>query len=264
MKFFKIKNVILCLIYLSMFTVVFAQNKKPEVGIEEQLGKNIPLNLEFYDEDGYLLKLSEVIDKPTILNLVFFECRGICTPLLTELAENVNKVDLEPGKDYQILTVSFDHTEKPQLAAAKKINYVKLLERPIKLGAWRFMTGDSINIKTLTDAVGFYYKKEDDQFIHAGALIFISPEGKITRYLLGIDYLPFNIKMAVIEASEGKVGPTIAKLLKFCYAYDPEGRTYALNIIRIIGIGMIFLIAAFAIFLTVKPKKAKKVEDKKV
>lgn len=264
MKFFKIKNVVLYLIYLSMITMVFAQNTKPEVGIEEQLGKNIPLNLEFYDEDGYLLKLSDIIDKPTILNLVFFECRGICTPLLTELAENVNRVDLEPGKDYQILTVSFDHTEKPQLAAAKKINYIKLLERPIKPSAWRFMTGDSINVKTLTDAVGYYYKKEEDQFIHAGALIFISPDGKITRYLMGIDFLPFNIKMALIEASEGKVGPTIAKLLKFCYAYDPEGRTYALNITRIIGIGMIFLIAAFAIFLTVKPKKAKKVEDKNV
>lgn len=264
MKLFKIKNVILYLIYLSMLTMVFAQNKKPEVGIEEQLGKNIPLNLKFYDEDGYLLKLSEIIDKPTILNLVFFECRGICTPLLTELAENVNRVDLELGKDYQILTVSFDHTEKPQLAAAKKINYVKLLERPIQPGAWRFMSGDSINIKILTDAVGFYYKKEEDQFIHAGALIFVSPDGKITRYLLGIEYLPFNIKMAVIEASEGKVGPTIAKLLKFCYAYDPEGRTYALNITRIIGVGMIFLIVAFVIFLTAKPKKAKKVEDKRV
>jgi protein SCO1/2 len=253
---------LLILVFSFTLNSTYAQEKKPEVGIEEQLGKNIPLNLEFYDEDGYLLKLSEIINKPTILNLVFYECRGICTPLLTELAENVNKVNLSIGKDYQILTISFDHTEKPQLAATKKINYIKLLEKPIQPSVWRFMTGDSLNIKTLTDAVGFYYKKEADQFIHAGALIFISPEGKITRYLMGIDYLPFNIKMAVIEASEGKVGPTIAKLLKFCYTYDSEGRTYALNITRIIGVGMIFLIAVFVIFLTLKPKKSRKAEEK--
>ncbi len=252
------------LIFFCILALVKAQDKKPEVGIEEQLGNNIPLDLEFYNEEGYLLKLSEIINKPTILNLVFYECKGICTPLLTEIAENVNKVDLEPGKDYQILTISFDHSEKPQLAVSKKINYLKLLEKPISPNAWRFMTGDSLNIKALTDAVGFYYKKEEDQFIHAGALIFISPEGKITRYLLGIDYLPFNIKMAVIEASEGKIGPTIAKLLNFCYAYDPEGRTYALNITRIIGIGIVLLMIAFAIFLTVKPKRSRNSEVKEL
>ncbi|MBM4174987.1 MAG: SCO family protein [Ignavibacteria bacterium] len=257
-------KIVLLFTVLLLQASLYAQEKKPEVGIEEQLGKNIPMNLEFYDEDGYLVKLSDIVSKPTILNLVFYECRGICTPLLTELAENVNKIDLELGKDYQILTVSFDHTEKPQLAASKKINYIKLLEHPIKSGNWRFMTGDSLNVKTLTDAVGFYYKKEEDQFIHAGALIFISADGKITRYLLGIDFLPFNIKMATIEASEGKVGPTIAKLLKFCYAYDPEGRTYALNITRIIGVGIIFCVIAFAIFLTVKPKKSRNTEDKKI
>lgn len=233
--------------------------KPPQVGIEEQLGKFVPMDLEFYDESGYLIKLKDLINKPTILTLVFYECKGICTPLLTEVADMVNKIDLELGKDYQILTISFDHTEKPALASSKKINYLKLVkksggEKNLKIN-WKFLTGDSSNVFSLTNSVGFYFKKEEDQFIHAGALIFLSPEGKITRYLMGIDYLPFNVKMAIIEAAEGKVGPTIAKLLDFCYAYDPEGRTYALNITRIVGAGMLVLIAIFVIFLTTKPRK---------
>lgn len=122
--------------------------------------------------------------------------------------------------------------------------------------------GDSANIYSVTNSVGFYFFKEEDQFVHPGTLIFISPDGKITRYLLGIDYLPFNIKMAILEAGEGKVGPTIAKLIKFCYAYDPEGRTYALNLTRIIGIITLVAVGIFIIFLISKPKKKSEVNEK--
>ncbi len=233
------------------------QTVKPEVGIEEQLGTILSPDLEFFDENGHLVKLGDLVDKPTILTLVFYRCQGICTPLLMETASIVDKMNLEPGTDYQILTISFDHTEKPSLAQAKRFNFLKALEKEVPGDFWHFLTGDSANVHALTNAVGFYFKPEEDQFIHPGALIFLSPERKVTRYLLGITYLPFDVKMAVMEASEGRTGPTIAKLLKFCYTYDAEGRTYAMNITRVAGIGILLLIGVFVAFVVLKPKRAR-------
>lgn len=249
---------IIFLLVLSVFLasdLSASTSQQKKAALEEQLGKYISLDLQFTNEYGEKVKLRDIIKKPTILTLVFYECKGICTPLLTELAENINKLDLKLGEDYQILTVSFDPTETPALASGKKKNYIKLLNNKPDEKAWQFLVGDSVNIYSLTNSVGFYFFKEEDQFVHPGALIFISPDGKITRYLLGIDYLPFNIKMALIEAGEGRVGPTIAKLIKFCYAYDPEGRTYALNITRIIGVVTLLAVGIFILFLVVKPKK---------
>lgn len=249
---------IILLVLMIGFTVAVAEtpeaSKRPEVGIEEQLGKFVPLDLEFYDENGYLVKLKDVIQKPTIITLIFYQCKGICSPLLVETADMVNKISLEPWKDYQILTISFDPKEKPSLALAKRFNFLKLVEKEKPKEFWKFMTGDSSNIYALTDAVGFYFKPDEDQFIHPGALIFLSPEGKITRYLLGTKFLPFNVKMGLIEAAEGKTGPTIAKLLEFCFAYDPEGRTYAMNLTRIIGVTVLFFIGLFVLFVILKPK----------
>jgi len=226
----------------------------PEIGIVEKLGETVPLDLEFYDESGNLVQLGSVINKPTIVTFVYFKCPGICSPLLTELSRMVEKVDLEPGKDYQILTLSFDSGETPELAADKKENYLSSIRKAVNPDGWRFFTGDSINIRRFTNAAGFYFKRDGRDWVHAGALIFLSPEGKITRYINGIQYLPFDIKMAVIEASNGKVGPTIAKILKFCYSYDPESRTYALNVTRIGMLVILLLVAVFIAVFLVKPR----------
>lgn len=252
--------VLLSIALIGHYSILASPEQQKKAALEEQLGKYLPLDAKFTNENGEELTLSQIIKKPTILTLVFYECKGICTPLLTELAEELNKVDLELGKDFQIVTISFDPEEGPALAKSKKANYIKLLNNRPPDDAWTFLVGDSANIYSVTNTVGFYFFKEEDQFVHPGALIFISPEGKITRYLLGIDYLPFNIKMAIMEAGEGKVGPTIAKLIKFCYAYDPEGRTYALNITRLIGIFTLIAIGIFILFLISKPKK--KTEEK--
>lgn len=260
------RNVNFLFIVISIFLIISIDKiySSPETqkkaAIEEQLGNYIPLDAKFTNENGVEVSLKEIIKKPTILTLVFYECKGICTPLLTELAEELNKVDLQLGKDYQVVTLSFDPEEGPALAKSKKANYIKLLNNKPPDDAWTFLVGDSSNIYSLTNSVGFYFFKEEDEFVHPGALIFISPEGKITRYLLGIDYLPFNIKMAIMEAGEGRVGPTIAKLIKFCYAYDPEGRTYALNITRILGILTLVAVGIFVIFLISKPKKKSEVK----
>ncbi len=229
--------------------------KKIEVGIEEKIGNTIPLNAEFFDEKGNYVALKEIIKKPTILNFVYFRCPGICSPILTELTSIVNFMDMEIGKDYQIVTISFDDREKFELGSAKRDNYFALLKKKIPEDSWKFLTGDSASIHAVTDAAGFNFKREGNDFIHAGAIIVLSPEGKIARYLNGTKYLPFDVKMALTEASEGKTGPTIAKLVSYCYSYNPEGRTYVFNVKRVTG-GVILLFAAvFVVYLTVKPKK---------
>ena len=230
----------------------------PEIGIVEKLGQTIPLDEEFYDESGNVVQLRQVITKPTIVTFVYYRCPGICSPLLTELADVVEKMDLELGKDYQILTLSFDPSEKPELAASKRENYLSAIAKPVNAQGWRFFTGDSANIRRFTDATGFYFKRDGKDWIHAGALIFLSPQGKVTRYINGIQYLPFDVKMAVVEASNGKVGPTIARILKFCYSYDPEGRTYALNITRIGMVATLVLVAVFVAVFVLKPRRTAK------
>jgi len=232
-----------------------APKAAPKLGIEEHLGTVVPLDLEFYDEQGNLTALRNVITKPTIVTFVYYRCPGICSPLLTELTRVVDQMSLEPGIDYQILTISFDHREKPDMAASKKESYLSSLHRRIDPAGWRWFTGDSLSIQRLTDSAGFYFKRDGNDFIHAGALIILSPAGKVTRYINGIQFLPFDVKMAVIEAAEGRTGPTIAKLLKFCYSYDPEGRTYALNVTRISGVIIVGLVLAFVVVFVLRPKK---------
>lgn len=228
--------------------------KKIEIGIEEKIGNTLPMDTEFFDEKGNLVTLKDIVKKPTIFNFVYYRCPGICSPILTELTSIVNFIDMEMGKDFQIVTISFDQREKFELGVAKKESYFGLLKREIPSDSWKFLTGDSAAISAVTQAAGFNFKREGNDFIHAGALVVVSPEGKIARYLNGIKYLPFDVKMALTEASTGKTGPTIAKLVAYCYSYNPEGRTYVFNVTRVAG-GTILLFAAFfVVYLTVKPR----------
>ena len=227
----------------------------PRVGIEEKLGQTMPLEQELYDESGHLVSLKSLVNKPTIFTFVYFRCPGICTPLLNELTKTVDKTDLVLGKDYQIITISFDHRETPDIAAGKKDNYMNLLKKQEDPNGWRFLTADSLTIQRVTDGAGFYFMRSGNDFVHAGALIVVSPEGKITRYINGIQYLPFDVKMAVYEASTGKVGPTIAKLLNFCYSYNPAGHTYSLNFMRISFVLTLGLVGVFVVVFIARPRK---------
>jgi protein SCO1/2 len=228
---------------------------KSMVGIDENLGGYLPMQSKVVDETGKTVLLKDIINKPTILMFVYFECPGLCTPLMSEIAAKVSKLDLEPGKDYQVVSLSFDPTETAPLAAGKKKNYLHAIGRPFPEDAWRFLTADSAVIKAITDSAGFRYKKEGDAYIHAGAIIMISPDGKITRYLLGTEFLPFDMKMGLIEAAEGRPTPTIAKVLQFCFKYDAQGRKYALNVTRVFGTIIILGAIAFVLVLTLKKKK---------
>ncbi len=223
-----------------------------EVGIDEKLGETVPLDLVLTDEKGRRVALGDLIDKPTILTLVYFRCSGLCSPLLNGVVDVLSRSDLEPGKAYQVITVSFDDRDGPELAAAKKANYLKQLKVTFPEGAWRFLTGDAATTRKLADSVGFRYRKEGEDFLHPASIFVLSPHGKIARYLYGITYLPFDLKMALLEASEERTGPTISKLLRFCYSYDPRGHRYFLNITRVAGLFTLLLIAGFAISLRVR------------
>jgi protein SCO1/2 len=245
--------------FLVLITTVFGQNGNIEVGIDEKLGEQFPLESFFNDEEGNLIELKDIINKPTMLMFVYYECPGICNPLMSEVASLVNKVDLIPGVDYQIVSISFDQFETPEIAIRKKNSFLNAIKKKIDPASWRFLTGDSVNIKKVTDGTGFYFKREGKDFIHAGSLIFLASDGKITRYLPGTTFLPFDIKMAIIEASEGKVTPTIAKVLKFCFSYDAQGKKYALNVTRIVASITILFAVVYFIFISIKPRHKEKI-----
>jgi protein SCO1/2 len=251
----KINLILLIVITFAFYLIDINAQKNIDVGIDEKLGAYLPLELKFTNSEGEEIVLKDIIDRPVLLALVYYECPGICSPLLNELSWTIDKVQLEPGEDFRVIAVSFDNRETPEIAAKWKRNYLQTLKRPFDPSDWIFLTGDSVNIHRLTDAAGFYYKKSsDDQYIHAGTILTIAPDGKISRYLFGTSFNPFDVKMALIDAKAGKTNPTISKVLQFCFSYDPEGRQYTLNITRIIGSIMLLGVGLFLIVLLKKKK----------
>jgi protein SCO1/2 len=252
-------------ISILLFVAIFFQNvagahvEQPKdlsnIGIDEKLGQVIPLDLTFYDENGNPISLKQLIHSPSILVPVYYSCPNVCSFLLINLAGVINQLSSEPGKEYQILTLSFNEAEKPKLALEKKKMYLKMIEKSFPEGAWRFLTGDQENIHKLTDAIGFHFKRQGQDFLHPVSLVILSSEGKITRYIYGTEFLPFDLKMALMEASEGRVGPTLSKVLKFCFSYDPEGRKYVFNTLKVTGIVTLLFAFGFILFLVLKGKK---------
>jgi protein SCO1/2 len=234
--------------------------EQPEIGLQEKLGQSVPLHLEFFDEDGKKIQLKELIRGPTILAPVYYHCPNVCNFLLQNIAGALGKLPAVPGKEYVVLAISFDETEKAPLATERKRIYLQMIGKPFPPEAWRFLTGDTENIHQLTDAVGFRFRKEGSDFQHPVALVILSQEGKIIRYLYGTDILPFDLKMALLEASEGRVGPTVSKVMRFCFSFDPKGRRYVFNTLKVTGIATITFALLFILFLTVKGGKRRREE----
>lgn len=256
--------VIISILFLTSVQA-FSSVNQIEVGIEEQLGKYLPLDVKFRDENGNEYTLKELFTKPVVLSFVYYNCPGICSPLLMEIADVVNKSDLVIGVDYNIINISMDEFETPEIAFSKKNDFLQLVDKQIPPESWKFLTGDSLEIKKVSDAAGFFFKRQGKDFLHSGALIFIDKEGKVCRYLFpaysdskGFGIAPFDFKMAVIETSAGRVSPTIARVLQFCFSYDPAGKKYVLNLTRIFGAGILLFVAVFAIVFLRKPKNVSK------
>jgi len=226
-----------------------------EVGITEKLDQYIPADIELVAIDGSTINLKKLIDKPTVLNFVYFRCPGICSPLMNGLSEVINQSGLELGKDYQVITISFDTREGPDLAMKKRETYLKKMKFASDSSGWIFLTGDSLNISKATLATGFGYKLAGTEFMHEGALIMISPEGKITRYLKGTNFLPFEFKLAIMEASQGKSAPTVSKVIQFCYSFDAGSQRYVLDITKISAIIIIFFAVTLLLYLLIRSRK---------
>jgi len=239
-----------------------ADVKPEEVGIDEQLGKFIPLDTVLRDEDGHDVALRSLIDRPTVLTLNYFRCAGICSPQLNGVAETVNRTLAKIGEQYRIITISFDERDTPDIAKRKRTNYLQEIRRPVSPNDWRFLTSDSVTSKKIADSVGFKFKRVGDDFLHPGALMFLSPKGLVTRYMYGITYVPADWEMAVQEAARGEVQPTINKWLKFCFSYDPSGRRVALNVTRIAGTVVLGAAMIFAIVLIFKGRRTPQNERK--
>ncbi len=250
------------IVFLCLSIFVFASEKQIEIGIDEQLGKTIPLQEKFLDEDGNSVLLKDLFTKPTVLAFVYYNCPGICSPLLMELSNTINKSDLVIGVDYNIVVISMDEFETPKDATTRKKTFLKVIDQTIPPESWRFLTGDSATIKKVADAAGFYFERQGKDFLHTGAFIFVDNNGKICRYLFpsytdrrGFGILPFDFKMAVLETSKGTISPTIGKVLQYCFKYDPQGKTYVLNITQVFGAIILLLVVVFLLFIKFKPKK---------
>lgn len=252
---------------LSIFSLLHSAGQKTlfnqatediEIGIVEHLDEYLPDSIFLVDEKGENVRLNDLITIPTVINLVYFRCPGICSPLMEAIAGVMDKSDLVPGQDYQVLTISFDPRETIDLGIRKKENYLNLMQKKEQAAkGWHFFVSDSTSIARLTNAAGFKYKKTGNDFLHAASVSVISPQAKITRYLNGLYFLPFEWKMAIIEASEGKSGPTLNKILRYCYSFDPVGQTYVLNIMKVSGTIIIFFALVFLFVLLLKPKRKK-------
>lgn len=225
------------------------------IGIDEKLGRLVPLDLTFRDENGNDMSLRQLIHTPVILTPVYLHCPNVCSLLLQNLADALDKLPAEPGKDYIALSLSFDEMEKPDLARQKKKTYIRMIQKPFPEGAWRFLTGDKENIQRLTDAIGFHFKRVGEDFEHPVSLVILAPDGKVVRYMYGADPLPFDLKLALVEASEGKIGPTIAKVVRFCFSYDPKANKLVFNMLRVTGTVTLLFALSFAAFLILKGRK---------
>jgi protein SCO1 len=255
-------TILISILFYPMFILgqnVF--NPPQEIGIYEKLNTFIPDNVELLDKDSTKVNLKSLINKPTVISFVYYECPGLCSPLLDGVAEVIDHSDLVLGIDYQVITISFNENDTPLLGKEKKKNYVGSIKKQIDESQWIWLTGDSANIAKITGAMGFKYKRTGKDFLHPATLMVVSPKGKITRYLYGTEFLPFDLKMSVVEASEERAGPTINKLLKFCFSYDSESKKYMLKITSISGslIILMVILFLFTVLLKKKPIKINKV-----
>lgn len=240
------------LMFLMLLGTVHAAT---QLGINEKLGTMVPLDLTFINEKGERVTLKKLMDgKPTMISLNYFRCAGICTPQLNDMAKMLGRLDLAENTDYKVLTIGFAEDEGYELAAAKRQTMLKTIQRDYVQDAWHFVIGENNSSGILADKVGFKYEKTVSpagvvDYLHPAALIILSPEGKVTRYLNGIEQLPFDVKMALMEAGQGKVGPTIAKNLLYCFAYDPKAKTYIFKWEKIAGAVMTLIMLVFFVYL---------------
>jgi len=234
------------------------------VGIDQRLDQQVPLDLVFTDEFGRSVPLSSFFHgKPVILALVYYRCPMLCTQILNGVESSLKAVSFAPGRDFEVVSVSFDPKDTPEIAGAKKQTYLRRYGRPDTANGWHFLTGDERNIHALTESVGFHYKYDPktDQFAHASGIMILTPEGKLSRYFYGVEYAPRDVRLGLVEASQNKIGNAVDQVLLFCYHYDPTTGKYgavALSSMRFAGAAFVLVCGTFLVFAFRRDFKADK------
>ena len=221
------------------------------VGIEQRLDQLVPLNLMFRDEADRPVPLATFFHgKPVLLALVYYRCPMLCTQILNGVVSSLKAVSFDPGRDFEVVSVSFDPKDTADLAASKKESYLRRYGRANTANGFHFLTGDEASIKALTDAVGFHYKYDPitDQVAHASGIMILTPEGRLSRYFYGVEYAPRDLRLGLVEASANKIGTPVDEILLFCFHYDPATGKYgaiAINLLRGAGAGFVLLCGGF-------------------
>lgn len=225
------------------------------IGIDQHLGAQLPLDAAFRDEKGREVKLGDFFgSQPVVVMLVYYRCPMLCTQVLTGFLKSSQAVPLEIGRDYQVVTVSFDPRETSELAAEKKSNYVRAYRREGAARGWHFLTGDRESIGRLTEAVGFRYQfdPKSGQFAHASGIALATPQGRLSRYFYGIEYEPDDLRLGLVESSSGRIGSVVDQVLLLCYHYDPLTGKYGLVIadaLHIAGVLTVLLLGGFLVVM---------------
>jgi len=232
------------------------------VGIDQRLDQQVPLDLVFQDESGRDVRLGDFFQsrKPVLLALVYYRCPMLCTQILGGLASTLKAVSFDPGRDFVVVSISFDPKDTPETASQKREMYFKRYNRPNTANGWHFLTGDESNIKALSRAVGFRYRYDPatDQFAHASGIMILTPEGRVSRYLYGVEYAPRDVRLGLVEASQSKIGNPVDQILLFCFHYDPATGKYgafAFGLLRVAGMGFLLIGGTFWLIMFRREKR---------
>ena len=225
------------------------------MGVEEKPGSLVPLDVPFATENGDTVQLGRLITAPTILSILYYRCPNACNMLLVSIATVLRSYADNPKTAPNVISISVDEHETPQDAAKAKEIAFSAIQKPYPADRWHFLTGSDESIDKVADAVGFHFVKKGDEFDHPLCIIILSPKGKVVRYILGTDYLPADLAMSLLEASSGSVQPTIARVLRACFSYDPKSHRLVFNMMRVSATVIITLLAIFITYLIVSGKK---------
>jgi len=225
--------------------------------VSEHLGSKIPLDLNFRDESGNRVRLGDLITGPTIILPVYYRCPNVCFTLQGRMAGALRSLKQHPVDDYRVISFSFDENETPEIAARSKQTYLRAMKAPFPAEGWRFLTGDAGSIRSLTGALGFGFHRQKSDFAHPVVSIVVSGDGTVIRYLYGVTVLPKDLALAITEARSGIAGSSIRKVMDFCFTYDPEGKTYVFNLLRVSATTVIICAGGFLAFLLITGKKRK-------
>lgn len=224
-------------------------------GLEERPGSSIPLDLSFRDEQGRSVRLRDLITGPTVIAPVYYRCPNVCSFLQGGLARALPQVKLKPGEDYRVLSVSFDETETPEIALRSSKIYLDAMGGRFPPDAWHFLTGDPQSIRALLDAAGYRFQRQGEDYLHPVVVFVVARDGRIVRYLHGTSVLPMDLTLALVEASEGRIGPGIRKMAEFCFSYDPASRRYVFNLFRVSATLILATAGSFLAFLILRGRK---------